>query len=152
MILEKYFEETFSEREMPKKSELLQNLAADARRAAARNFGAEVLGSLAGAARENAVWLALSLVEEADDGRFYHTAFLVDGSGTVVGKYRKAHLGAEEAWATRGDSLSPVFATPLGSFAFVLGDEMWIPEVARCLALAGVEVLLHPTSWGTELS
>ena len=80
------------------KSELLQNLAADARRAAARNFGAEVLGSLAGAARENAVWLALSLVEEADDGRFYHTAFLVDGSGTVVGKYRKAHLGAEEAW------------------------------------------------------
>jgi len=27
---------------------------------------------------------------------------------------------------------------------------MWIPEVARCLALAGVEVLLHPTSWGTE--
>ena len=58
MILEKYFEETFSERKMPKKNELLQNLAADARSAAARNFGAEVLASLAGAARENAVWLA----------------------------------------------------------------------------------------------
>jgi len=35
----------------------------------------------------------------------------------------------------------------LGAVALMIGSEVWIPEVARCLALQGAEVLLHPADW-----
>lgn len=29
----------------------------------------------------------------------------------------------------------------------MIGDEVWIPEVSRCLAVEAVEVVLHPCDW-----
>jgi len=66
-------------------------------------------------------------------------------------KYRKAHLGrSEKAWATPGDALSAACAVPgLGRVALLVGDEVWIPEVSRCLALEAAEIVLHPTDWAS---
>lgn len=118
---------------------------ADAAEAAA--YSAQVLELMLAAAAEDQLYVCFSLVEAAED-RLYHTAYLVGPEG-VVGKYRKAHLSdAERHWATPGDTLCPVFSLPaLGRVAMMIGTELWIPEVGRCLGLEGVELVLHPTDW-----
>lgn len=110
-------------------------------------YCASVLEQLLAAAKEQAIHLCCSLVEAAE-GKIFHTAYLLGPEG-VVARYRKAHLSdAERAWATPGDSLSSVVRTAaLGAVALMVGNEVWIPEVARCLALQGAEVLLHPADW-----
>eukprot|EP00971_Amphidinium_carterae_P312409 6209210-Amphidinium_carterae.1 len=50
-------------------------------------------------------------------------------------------------WATPGEALAIVEQTPLGRVSMLIGDEVWIPEVSRCLALNGVELVLHPADW-----
>lgn len=121
-------------------------VAADPSAAAA--YSTDVLEIMLASAAEHGVHLCFSLVEGADDGKRYHTAYLVGPSG-IAAKYRKAHLSARErAWATPGDALAAVHASAaLGRVALMLGDEVWIPEVSRCLAIEGVEVVLHPSDW-----
>jgi len=102
------------------------------------------------AAKEEGVYVCFSLVEEEGVNgsvRFYHTAYLVGPEG-IAGTYRKAHLNREEAtWATPGSILCPILSLPtLGRVAMML-CEVWIPEVARSLAVGGVEIILHPADW-----
>jgi hypothetical protein len=106
---------------------------------------------LSALAREHNIWLATTLVEgDAPNGVFYHTAFLWEGgTGELKGTYRKTHLSRDEdCWAKQGAELSPVLdCGEIGRLAFVIGDEMWVPEIARVLALNGVETMLHPCDW-----
>jgi predicted amidohydrolase len=44
------------------------------------------------------------------------------------------------------EKVFPVVDTPLGRLAAVASEEILYPEVARCLAIRGAEVLLHNTS------
>jgi predicted amidohydrolase len=119
-------------------------VAADPAWAAATS--AEVLALVQKAAADAGLWVGCHLVEE-EDGRHHSTAYLVGQDGDVVGRYRKTHLSRSETeWATPGDDL-PVWDTPVGRIGFMLGDEVWIPEVMRVLALRGAEVVLHPCSW-----
>jgi predicted amidohydrolase len=39
-----------------------------------------------------------------------------------------------------------VARTPIGNLAAVASEEILYPEIARCLAMRGTEILLHPTS------
>jgi predicted amidohydrolase/ABC-type nitrate/sulfonate/bicarbonate transport system substrate-binding protein len=110
-------------------------------------YSEQVLQSHCAAAKKGSVFVCLTLVEK-DGGCLYHTAYLINSNGTVESFYRKAHLTNEEArWATPGAALSSVVNTSFGRFAMMIGEEMWIPEVPRCLALAGAETILHPCSW-----
>jgi predicted amidohydrolase len=98
------------------------------------------------AAARHGVAVALSVVER-DGAEFFHTARLIDAAGRDVAAYRKTHLaGDEPEWATAGDEL-PVFDTALGRVGLMIGDETWLPEVARALALGGAEIILHPCAW-----
>jgi predicted amidohydrolase len=114
--------------------------------AAAAALSRDVLARLAGACAEAGLWVAANLVEAGAD-RFHSTVFLLDDSGTVVHRYRKTHLtDADRAWASEGAELS-VARTPIGRIGFMIGEEVWVPEVARALALEGAELIAHPTSW-----
>lgn len=44
----------------------------------------------------------------------------------------------------RGEIECPVIATPAGNVALLCGDEGLVPEVARCLMLAGADILAWP--------
>lgn len=114
----------------------------------AANYSCEVLEKLKAWAKESAMFLCCSLVEE-ENGNFFHSAYLIGSAGTVLGTYRKTHLGGDEAtWATPGDHRCEVISDPaLGRVAMMISDEVWSPEVSRCLALAGAEVVLHPADW-----
>lgn len=98
------------------------------------------------AAKAHGVWVAASLMEE-EGASLYSTLFLVDDSGEIHSRYRKAHLSeAERAWATPGHEFV-VADTPLGQLGLMIGNEIWLPEVARILSLRGAELIIHPVDW-----
>jgi predicted amidohydrolase len=114
--------------------------------AAAADLSARALEVVREAAGTNGVWVVVHLVERA--GAVYHsTAYLISDTGEIAARYRKAHLNAEErAWATPGDDFT-VAETPFGRVGLMIGDEVWLPEVARILTLRGAEVIAHPVGW-----
>ncbi|GAB3430263.1 nitrilase-related carbon-nitrogen hydrolase [Actinophytocola sediminis] len=119
-------------------------VAADPDRAAA--VSRDVLPRIANACAQEKIFVAVSLVESAG-GHRYSTVYLLDDTGTVVHAYRKTHLTDEErAWATPGDEIT-VAHTAIGRIGVLIGDEVWVPEMARVLALEGAELIVHPTSW-----
>ncbi|RSN72079.1 carbon-nitrogen hydrolase family protein [Actinomadura sp. WAC 06369] len=121
-------------------------VAADPARAAA--VSRDVLARIAAACAEAKIWVAVDLVEESGEG-YHSTVHLVDDTGATVHRYRKTHLtDGDRAWAAPGDSLT-VADTPIGRLGFMIGDEVWVPEIARALALEGAELIVHPTAWGT---
>jgi predicted amidohydrolase len=115
--------------------------------AAAAELSRSVLTRVSKAAAEAGLYVAANLVEEDGRGRFYSTVFLVDDAGATVHTYRKTHLtDADRAWATPGDEIT-VAHTPIGAVGAMIGEEVWVPEVSRVLALEGAELVVHPTSW-----
>lgn len=119
---------------------------------AAADYSVSVLQLMLDAARENCMHLCFTLVEQesASSDKLFHTGYLVGPVG-LVAKYRKAHLSStERTWATPGPALAAVCpVAELGRIGMLLGDEVWIPEASRCLALEGAELVLHPTDWAT---
>ncbi|GAA3737614.1 carbon-nitrogen hydrolase family protein [Salinactinospora qingdaonensis] len=119
-------------------------VAADPAAAATRS--AEVLARLGTACAQARMWVVAHLVEECA-GRYYSTGYLLDRAGRLRHTYRKTHLNsAERAWATPGERVD-VVATEIGTIGLMLDDEVWAPEVARLLTLAGAELIAHPTDW-----
>lgn len=114
--------------------------------AAAAELSGRALEQIRAAAAEASLWTVAHLVE-ADGGRYYSTAYLLSDQGRMVLRYRKTHLSdADRPWASAGDDL-PVADTPIGRIGLMVGDEIWVPEVARMLAVRGAEVICHPCSW-----
>jgi predicted amidohydrolase len=113
---------------------------------AAAEIGARALAMVQESAKEHSLWVVASLVEGVE-GQYYSTVFLVNDLGEIHSRYRKAHLSsAEREWATPGNELV-VAETPLGRFGLMIGNEVWLPEVARVLSLRGAEAILHPVDW-----
>jgi predicted amidohydrolase len=113
---------------------------------AAVKLSTEVLGKIQIAAAESSIFVVANLVEREGEA-FYSTAYLVDNKGQIAGSYRKIHLGeSERTWATPGHSFAVVH-TEIGVIGLMIGNEVWLPEVARILSLRGAEVIAHPANW-----
>jgi predicted amidohydrolase len=85
------------------------------------------------------------------DGHAYNTAFLLGRDGEEIGRYHKVNLPMGEQGRTRGRSF-PVFPTPdLGAVGMLICYDMVFPEAARCLALGGADVIVHPTLGGAAI-
>ncbi len=90
-------------------------------------------------------WVVGGFAERAPEGVF-NSAFVVGPDG-LVGVYRKVHLFHEEKrWFLPGDLGFPVFDLgPLRLGVLVCFD--WcFPEAARSLALAGAQLIAHPSN------
>jgi predicted amidohydrolase len=86
------------------------------------------------------------------DGAVYNTAFLVGRDGKEIGRYHKVNLPIQEQSRARGNHF-PVFVTPdLGSVGMLICYDMVFPEAARCLALAGADVIFVPTLGGAAVT
>jgi predicted amidohydrolase len=84
---------------------------------------------------------------EADGDRLFNSA-LVIGRGSVLGRYRKAHLwDAECDVFTPGSEAGAVFNTPVGRVGVAICYDSEFPELPRRLALAGADVLALPVNW-----
>ncbi|MBI4605688.1 MAG: carbon-nitrogen hydrolase family protein [Planctomycetes bacterium] len=84
------------------------------------------------------------------DGALRNTAFLLGRDGKEIGRYHKVQPVIHEA-RKRGDRF-PVFQTPdLGAVGLLICYDMVFPEAPRCLALAGADVIFHPTLGGAAI-
>jgi predicted amidohydrolase len=72
---------------------------------------------------------------------------VVVGPQGHLATYRKLHLfNDEKSWFEPGGDL-PVVELPFGRVGMVICFDLWFPEAARALALAGAEIIAVPTNW-----
>jgi predicted amidohydrolase len=96
--------------------------------------------------RELDVFVVAGFCERGLAGRFNSAALL--GPEGLIGVYRKAHLFYDEqSYFQPGDSGFPVFDLPFGRVGMLICYDLWFPEAARVLALAGADIICVPTNW-----
>ena len=111
-------------------------------------------------AKEVNAYIAGMVWEIMDDwpGRYWNTAFICSPDAQVILKYHKHYDPTaktkpgdvfDESIDRYGEqALFPVVYTPIGRLGCLTCYDINFPEMARCLALNGAEILLHPTSEG----
>ena len=105
-------------------------------------------------ASELNVVLPVSFYEKKNNAR-YNSLALIDADGAILGIYRKSHIpdgpGYEEKfYFNPGDTGFKVWNTKYGKIGIGICWDQWFPEAARCMALAGAEMILYPTAIGSE--
>lgn len=105
-------------------------------------------------AKELNVVLPVSFYEKADNV-LYNSVTVIDAGGENLGTYRKTHIPddhyyQEKFYFTPSGGGFKVFQTAFGRLGIGICWDQWFPETARCLALAGAELLLYPTAIGSE--
>jgi predicted amidohydrolase len=82
------------------------------------------------------------------EGVFYATAIMIEPNGDINLLYRQEHAVNEPGWHERlyvqpGDNDAPPMIDVNGlSIGLLLGGDLWVPEAARRLRLAGAQALL----------
>ena len=90
--------------------------------------------------------LVAGVLERDPSGCLYNSAVAVDAAG-LRGRYRKAHLfGTEKGWATPGDLPFPVLDLAGARVGVMICFDWRFPEAARTMALAGAQVIAHPSN------
>jgi len=109
----------------------------------------ERLGS---AAARHKMYLVVCSDFTESDGAIYNTAFLLGRDGKEIGRYHKVCPTWGEASARRRGTLFPVFPTAdLGTAGMLICYDLVVPETARCLALAGADIIFFPTMGGAAI-
>lgn len=103
-------------------------------------------------AKQLKVYLAYPVYERGVvEGVIYNSLALFGPQGDMLGLYRKTHLFPTErlsggGWSTPG--ADPVVVhTPICSFGLTLCYDGDFPELYRCEAVAGAEVILRPSAF-----
>jgi predicted amidohydrolase len=106
-------------------------------------------------AQEFGMAMSFGYAELTPEGRHFNTSILVDGTGAIVGKYRKVHLPGhaefdperrhqhlEKRYFEPGDLGFPVWRMHGGILGMcICNDRRW-PETFRVMGLQGVEMVL----------
>jgi len=113
--------------------------------------------ALAKIAQDNAVFLAGNAYETDKHfpGYYFQTCFIIAPSGKTVLRYRRLNSmfapTPHDVWDKYLDiygldGVFPVARTEIGKLAAIASEEILYPEIARCFAMRGAEVFVHPTS------
>ncbi len=89
------------------------------------------------------------------DGNVLYNSIAVLDDGALLGVYRKTHIPddhyyQEKFYFTPGNTGFKVWNTSFGKIGIGICWDQWFPETARCLAVAGAEMILYPTAIGSE--
>ena len=114
-------------------------------------------------AQKNEIFLAGNAYENDPDfpELYFQTCFIIDPGGEVILRYRRLNSmfapTPHDVWERYLDlhgleGVFPVARTEIGNLAAIASEEILYPEVARCLAMRGAEVFIHPTSQINELA
>jgi len=102
------------------------------------------IGETARRARINA---AVGIANLGPGGAVRNEAVLFDRSGSIAGRYAKAHLwNFDRRWFAAGREY-PVFDTDIGRVGMMICADGRVPEIARTLARRGAWLVLDPTAW-----
>ncbi|CAF1118334.1 unnamed protein product [Rotaria sp. Silwood1] len=111
----------------------------------------KVIAHLQDVAKQYSIALLICYPELVDE-KIYNSATLINEHGEILLTYRKTHLWAnkERQIFAEGDQLSPVVEIRGVRVGVMICYDMEMPEVARCLALLGAQLLLVPTALATS--
>lgn len=107
-----------------------------------------ILNRMRNIAQDERMVIAGSL-PEASGQSIFNTAYLIDATGEIAGKYRKVHLFSpynEQRLFTPGTSVE-VFSTSIGKIGMMVCYDLRFPELARKLALDGAEIICVSALW-----
>lgn len=104
-------------------------------------------------AAELGVWLPTSFFEA--DGQHHYNSLAMIGPAGVAGIYRKSHIPdgpgySEKFYFRPGNTGFRVWDGPGAKLGVGVCWDQWFPEAARAMMLHGAEVLLYPTTIGSE--
>ena len=108
--------------------------------------GGPTTAALVAACARLDVYVVCGLLER--DGERLRNAALLVGPDGHIGTYWKTHLPflGVDRFVTPGDSLD-VWETPIGRIGVEICYDLRFPEVTRTLALAGADLVAHPTNF-----
>eukprot|EP01119_Soliformovum_irregulare_P002743 TRINITY_DN129_c0_g3_i1.p1 TRINITY_DN129_c0_g3~~TRINITY_DN129_c0_g3_i1.p1 ORF type:complete len:271 (-),score=42.32 TRINITY_DN129_c0_g3_i1:124-936(-) len=88
------------------------------------------------------------------DGILYNSALFVDKNGNCIANYRKTHAWGsyEKSYFTNGDTISPIVSFEGWKIALMICYDVEFPELSRCLALNGAEILVVPTALANQFN
>ena len=118
----------------------------------------EVLAAVRAAARDAGLWVHLgSLALKGSDGRLVNRGFVIDGAGSVRGRYDKIHLfdvdlPTGESWRESaiyapGERLVVVEGSPVGRLGLAICYDIRFPALFAALAEAGAETIAVPAAF-----
>lgn len=116
--------------------------------------GHPTIARVAALAAELAVVVPVSFYE-LDGDRHFNSVAMIDADGTTCGVYRKSHIPAGTGYEEKlcfvpGDTGFRVWRTRYGRIGVGICWDQWFPEAARAMTLAGAELLLYPSTIGSE--
>ncbi len=95
--------------------------------------------------KEKNAFIVAGLPEK--DGNTYYNSAVLTGPEGVIGSYRKTHLFFEETlYFTPGNTGFKVWNTNIGRIGIMICFDWFYPESMRTLALAGAELIAHPSN------
>ncbi|HEV3218318.1 MAG TPA: nitrilase-related carbon-nitrogen hydrolase [Candidatus Acidoferrales bacterium] len=109
-------------------------------------------------AKKHRMALIVPIYEVEQEGIFYNTAAVIDGTGKYIGKYRKTHIphvapGFWEKFYFRPGNLGyPVFDLGFAKIGVYICYDRHFPEGARALGLNGAEIVYNPSATVAGLS
>jgi beta-ureidopropionase len=109
-------------------------------------------------ARQHRVALVVPVYEIEQDGVYYNTAAVIDGTGKYLGKYRKSHIPQvapgfwEKFYFKPGNLGYPVFDLGFARIGVYICYDRHFPEGARALGLNGAEIVFNPSATVAGLS
>jgi predicted amidohydrolase len=113
------------------------------------------LSKLGHCAKVNDVYVVAGTIEYADDSHCYDVAALIGPDGNVVGKYNRTTPAGPWIYKAKNQKAMwdfnylaaddlPVFKTEYGTVGLLICSEVYMPELARILALKGAEIVFLP--------
>jgi predicted amidohydrolase len=106
-----------------------------------------VINRLSSSAKAQSLWVVAGIAEK-DGEDLYNTAIVLNPEGVVHARYRKIHLyyPSGEGIFKPGDDLV-TFVIKDFRIGLMICYDVRFPELARSLALQGVDLLIVPTAW-----
>ncbi|MCI0635774.1 MAG: carbon-nitrogen hydrolase family protein [Actinobacteria bacterium] len=103
--------------------------------------------ALVAACERLGLYAVCGLLERGADG--LRNCAVLTGPGGLVGRYWKSHLPylGVDRFVVAGDGPFEPFDTPFGRIGIEICYDLRFPEVTRALALAGADLVAHPTNW-----
>jgi predicted amidohydrolase len=98
-------------------------------------------------AQDQEMYISYGYIELGDNGKIYNSLALIDCHGEWIANYRKIHITSlEREIFTPGNEIVSV-KTEWGHIGLMICWDLAFPELARSLALRGVELIISPSAW-----
>lgn len=94
------------------------------------------------------IYIAGGSARLSKEGIGYNSGFLICPDGQIAAVQDKIHLIAMEKRRLTGGDRIALWDTPLARIGFVLCNDIFYPETARCIALQGAEIIFAPSIIG----